>query len=140
MVIHFNCQWKTRFYKANLDGFVVVAQFSFFFMYFILLENYNSNNIGLFTSTRVDFTWKILFNWIIFANNSPNIFNFNWNWFSQGFFFLDLTSVNIRVLIFVEELQYCCSSTSVEYKLLLEYAFQYINKIMFIDVQYLITN
>lgn len=28
-----------------------------FFMYFILLENYNSNNIGLFTrlSTRVDF-------------------------------------------------------------------------------------
>lgn len=27
-----------------------------FFMYFILLENYNSNNIGLFTSTKVDFT------------------------------------------------------------------------------------
>lgn len=50
-----------------------------FFMYFILLENYNSNNTGLFTrlSTRVDFFLKILFNWIIFANYSPNIFNFN---------------------------------------------------------------
>lgn len=102
MVIHFNCQWKTRFYQANLDGFVVVAQFSFFFMYFILLESHNSNNIGLFTSTKEDFTWKTFFNWIIFANNSPNIFNFNWNWLSQWFFFLDLTSVNIRVLIFVE--------------------------------------
>lgn len=136
MVIHFNCQWKTRFYQANLDGFVVVAQVRVFFMYFILLENYNSNNIGLFTSTKVDFTWKTFFNWIIFANNSPNIFNFKWNWLSQWVFFYRFNKCKYSGIDF------CRRTTvlSVEYKLLLEYAFQYINKIMFIEVQYLITN
>lgn len=129
MVIHFNCQWKTRFYQANLDGFVVVAQFRGFFMYFILLENYNSNNIGLFTSTKEDFTWKTFFNWIIFANNSPNIFNFNWNWVSQWFFLIRFNKCKYSGIDFCRELQYCCSSTSVEYKLLLEYAFQYVNKL-----------
>lgn len=42
--------------KQISTALLLLHNLVFFFMYFILLENYNSNNIGLFTSTRVDLT------------------------------------------------------------------------------------
>lgn len=42
--------------KQISTALLLLHKLGFFFMYFILLENYNSNNIGLFTSTKVDFT------------------------------------------------------------------------------------
>lgn len=42
--------------KQISTALLLLHKLGVFFMYFILLENYNSNNIGLFTSTEVDFT------------------------------------------------------------------------------------
>lgn len=42
--------------KQISTALLLLHNLVFFFMYFILLENYNSNNIGLFTRTKVDFT------------------------------------------------------------------------------------
>lgn len=42
--------------KQISTALLLLHKLVFFFMYFFLLENYNSNNIGLFTSTEVDFT------------------------------------------------------------------------------------
>lgn len=42
--------------KQISTALLLLHNLVFFFMYFILLENYNSNNIGLFTSTKEDFT------------------------------------------------------------------------------------
>lgn len=46
--------------KQISTALLLLHKLGFFFMYFILLENYNSNNTGLFTrlSTRVDFLKK----------------------------------------------------------------------------------